>query len=116
MKSCTDRLFSDDGKYCYDYAIMARNDVKGIILCYQRQDTDSVIGTQLSIRTLLSGYEFETDGIVAVTDGTTIIASNETRWNDMRAKDCDLVRKVRESDKARSFLAVSSDDGRYFAT
>lgn len=116
MKSCTDRLFSDDGKYCYDYAIMARNDVKGIILCYQRQDTDSVIGTQLSIRTLLSGYEFETDGIVAVTDGTTIIASNETRWNDMRAEDCDLVRKVRESDKARSFLAVSSDDGRYFAT
>lgn len=116
MKSCTDRLFSDDGKYCYDYAIMARNDVKGIILCYQRQDTDSVIGTQLSIRTLLSGYEFETDGIVAVTDGTTIIASNETRWNDMRAEDCDLVRKVRESDKARSFLAVTSDDGRYFAT
>ena len=116
MKSCTDRLFSDDGKYCYDYAIMARNDVKGIILCYQRQDTDSVIGTQLSIRTLLSGYEFETDGIVAVTDGTTIIASNETRWNDMRAEDCDLVRKVRESDKARSFLAVSSNDGRYFAT
>ncbi len=116
MKSCTDRLFSDDGKYCYDYAIMARNDVKGIILCYQRQDTDSVIGTQLSIRTLLSGYEFETDGIVAVTDGTTIIASNETRWNDMRAEDCDLVRKVRESDKARSFLAVFSDDGRYFAT
>ena len=116
MKSCTDRLFSDDGKYCYDYAIMARNDVKGIILCYQRQDMDSVIGTQLSIRTLLSGYEFETDGIVAVTDGTTIIASNETRWNDMRAEDCDLVRKVRESDKARSFLAVSSDDGRYFAT
>ncbi len=116
MKRCTDRLFSDDGKYCYDYAIMARNDVKGIILCYQRQDTDSVIGTQLSIRTLLSGYEFETDGIVAVTDGTTIIASNETRWNDMRAEDCDLVRKVRESDKARSFLAVSSDDGRYFAT
>ena len=116
MKSCTDRLFSDDGKYCYDYAIMARNDVKGIILCYQRQDTDSVIGTQLSIRTLLSGYEFEPDGIVAVTDGTTIIASNETRWNDMRAEDCDLVRKVRESDKARSFLAVSSDDGRYFAT
>lgn len=116
MKSCTDRLFSDDGKYCYDYAIMARNDVKGIILCYQRQDTDSVIGTQLSIRTLLSGYEFEMDGIVAVTDGTTIIASNETRWNDMRAEDCDLVRKVRESDKARSFLAVSSDDGRYFAT
>lgn len=116
MKSCTDRLFSDDGKYCYDYAIMARNDVKGIILCYQRQDTDSVIGTQLSIRTLLSGYEFETDGIVAVTDGTTIIASNETRWNDMRAEDCNLVRKVRESDKARSFLAVSSDDGRYFAT
>ena len=116
MKSCTDRLFSDDGKYCYDYAIMARNDVKGIILCYQRQDTDSVSGTQLSIRTLLSGYEFETDGIVAVTDGSTIIASNETRWNDMRAEDCDLVRKVRESDKARSFLAVSSDDGRYFAT
>lgn len=116
MKSCTDRLFSDDGKYCYDYAIMARNDVKGIILCYQRQDTDSVIGTQLSIRTLLSGYEFETDGIVAVTDGTTIIASNETRWNDVRAEDCDLVLKVRESDKARSFLAVSSDDGRYFAT
>ena len=115
-KSCTDRLFSDDGKYCYDYAIMARNDVKGIILCYQRQDTDSVIGTQLSIRTLLSGYEFETDGIVAVTDGTTIIASNETRWNDMRAEDCNLVRKVRESDKAKSFLAVSSDDGRYFAT
>ena len=115
-KSCTDRLFSDDGKYCYDYAIMARNDVKGIILCYQRQDTDSVIGTQLSIRTLLSGYEFETDGIVAVTDGTTIIASNETRWNDMRAEDCNLVRKVRESDKARTFLAVSSDDGRYFAT
>lgn len=116
MKSCTDRLFSDDGKYCYDYAIMARNDVKGIILCYQRQDTDSVIGTQLSIRTLLSGYEFESDGIVAVTDGTTIIASNETRWNDMRAEDCNLVRKVRESDKAKSFLAVSSDDGRYFAT
>ena len=115
-KSCTDRLFSDDGKYCYDYAIMARNDVKGIILCYQRQDTDSVIGTQLSIRTLLSGYEFETDGIVAVTDGTTIIASNETRWNDMRAEDCNLVRKVRESDKAKSFLAVSSDDGRCFAT
>ncbi|MCI5975196.1 MAG: ATP-binding protein [Clostridiales bacterium] len=114
-KSCADRLFSEDGKYCYDYAVIPRSDVKGVILCYQRQNMDSVVGTQLSIRTLLSGYEFETDGIVAVTDGTTIIGSNQADWIEKKAEDCELVRKVRESDRAESFSSVSSEEGRFFA-
>lgn len=91
----TERYTPGDGYY-YDFAVTARTDgVSGLIFGYVRQTAENVTGTRLSVRTLLDGYNFDVNGIVAVTDGVTVIGSNRTEWNGIAAEDCPLVSSAR---------------------
>ena len=93
-KSYSERYTGSDGYY-YDYAMVARSDKKGAVLCYKRQRIDVVESAQFSLETLLHGYSFERDGIIVVTDGTTVIASNFPEKEGVPANQCSVVRKIR---------------------
>lgn len=104
-----ERLYGNDG-YCYDYVVLSREDVEGIILCYIRNSIEALSGAQLSIRTLLKGYNFERNGTVVVTDGITVIASNNDEYYNIPATECPVVKNVRHMDEYDN-LVIS--DGHY---
>ncbi len=111
-KSYSERYTGNDGYY-YDYAMVARSDKKGAVLCYRRQRMDMVEGAQLSLETLLHGYSFERDGVIVVTDGTTVIASNFPEKEGVLAKQCYVVRKIRLFRERDTLIKVKEDDVYY---
>ena len=59
---CAEKVYAERvyaGNYYYDYAIVARTDVKGVILGFKRRDISRVSSSQLSVKTLLEGFEFQ---------------------------------------------------------
>lgn len=62
-----------DGQYV-DFAAVARQDAPGLVLAYA--DREKVDSSDMQLGTLFSGFTFELDGVVAVSDGSTIITSN----------------------------------------
>ena len=111
-KSYSERYTGTDGYY-YDYAMVARTDKKGVVLCYKRQRIDEVEGAQFSVATLLHGYYFEKNGVITVTDGTMVIASSVREYEGMTAAKCPVVRNIR---RAAGFgeLTRVDDDGVYY--
>lgn len=98
-KTYTERIF--DQGYYYDYAVVGRSDVYGVILGFTRRETSSIESSQLSVRTLLEGYNFQSEGKVAVTDGTYVIAANDENLIGIAAEDCPVVQKLRRTARYR---------------
>lgn len=120
---CAEKVYAERvyaGDYCYDYAIVARTDVKGVILGFTRRDISSVSSSQLSVKNLLDGFEFQKRGKVVVTDGTNVLASNEKEYEGLLAENCPVVQKMRLSDsrgmieKADDFYGVREKCKGYF--
>lgn len=111
-KSYSERYTGSDGYY-YDYAMVARSDKKGAVLCYRRQRMDVGESAQFSLETLLHGYSFERDGVIVVTDGTTVIASNFPEKEGTLAKQCSVVRKIRLFRERDILIKVKEDDVYY---
>lgn len=62
------------GSRTVDFAAVAREDAPGLVVAYaDREEEDE---SDMKLETLFSGFTFEMDGTVAVSDGKTIIASN----------------------------------------
>lgn len=98
-KTYTERIFEQG--FCYDYAVVGRSDVRGVILGFTRRDISSIESSQLSVRTLLEGYNFQKEGKIAVTDGTYVIAANDDSLIGIAAEDCPVVQKLRRTARYR---------------
>lgn len=62
------------GSRTVDFAAVAREDAPGLVVAYaEREEEDA---SDMKLETLFSGFTFEMDGTVTVSDGKTIIASN----------------------------------------
>lgn len=62
------------GDRTVDFAAVAREDAPGLVVAYaEREEEDA---SDMKLETLFSGFTFEMDGTVTVSDGKTIIASN----------------------------------------
>lgn len=70
-----------DGK-TYAYAVVARKDQPGLVLCYEDATGYKEVDNELSLDTLLSGNNFTMEATIIITDGASIINSNdETKKN-----------------------------------
>ena len=114
-KVFSDRFFSEDG-YCYDYSVVGRWDTTGIILCYIRQEASAVQGTELSVRTLLSGYSFAVGGVVAVTNGKTVIGSNDESLIGLSSAEATPVRLAQSAKTTNGILSRVSIGGTSYFT
>lgn len=114
-KVYSERFFHDDG-YCYDYSVVSRLDKPGLILCYVRQEPTAVQGTELSVRTLLSGYSFINDGIVAVTNGSRVIGSNSEALLDQNVSECELIRLAQNAKNPSRVLPKIDVNGSTYYT
>ena len=112
-KCYVERIYSD--KYCYDYAIISRNDNKGIILCYLKQDVKVVLGSQLSLSNLLDGFNIENNGMVFFTNSNYIVSSNVEKYNDVKINDCEFINKIKEDESQKDFVKIRVDNKNYYA-
>ena len=110
-KSYSERVKKDG--YCYDCGIVSRSDGKGVVLCYRRNRAEEVEDERFSVKTLLSGFVYSTDGVVVVTDGYNVLAANIDGVVGMLAKDCPVIRELRKSDSHNELVLVE-DDGVYY--
>ena len=64
----------------YDVAVVARTGAEGVVLAYYERHEITTGSGEITMETLFSGYKFKMDGVVVITDGTRIIASNEEKF------------------------------------
>lgn len=110
-KSYVERL--SDGKCYYDYAMVARSDGNGAVLCYARYPIDEVDDIRVSIKTLLDGYVFDNNGVVVVTDGENVVASNVGSYAGLSASECPVVKKMRKISDSK-IARVDDGGGTYY--
>lgn len=63
----------------YDIAAAARMDVKGVIFCAMRQESDKLMAHYTPVKNLLASNETALGGSLYITEGNTVVASNSAQ-------------------------------------
>ncbi len=93
LKTYAARLDIEDGSLV-DLAAIGRTDAPGLIVCYYHTPVQFTKNYRLSIQSVLSGFNMHTDGTVAITDGTRIIASNAEDLVGMAVQEEPVIEKL----------------------
>lgn len=75
-KSYLARLTTPGGTF--DMAVAARQDGPGVVVTYLHKETAEFSEDDFSLDTMFLGDNYNLDGVVAVSDGTSILVSNES--------------------------------------
>ena len=62
----------------FDFAAVARQDGPGAVVAYVRKETAEFSEDDISLDTMFLGDNYNLDGVVVVSDGTAILASNKS--------------------------------------
>ena len=106
-KSYSQRIVGDDGYY-YDYAIISDGN-NGIVLCYLSQLISAADGTSLNLSTLLDGFNIS-DMTIIVTNGTHVVASNVTGYENKPISDFEEIKKMNEAGSYGKLTKISLKD------
>ena len=106
-KSYSQRIVGDDGYY-YDYAIISDGN-NGIVLCYLSQLISAADGTSLNLSTLLDGFDIS-DMTIIVTNGTHVVASNVTEYENKPISDFEAIKKMNEEGSYDKLTKISLKD------
>ena len=63
----------------YDFAVVSRTDGKGLIAAYIEKEKSMEDNGDISIHSLFTGFTFDMNGIVAVTDDKQVLSSNSEK-------------------------------------
>ena len=73
-KAYLTRLTTPGGTF--DFAAVARQDGPGAVVAYVRKETDEFSEDDISLDTMFEGDNYNLEGVVVVSNGTSILASN----------------------------------------
>ena len=93
------------GDRTVDFAAVAREDAPGLVVAYaDREEEDA---SDMKLETLFSGFTFEMEGAVTVSDGKTIIASSsaEIIGRDVRALEANNIPHAQWDESGRLHIA-----------
>ena len=93
------------GDRTVDFAAVAREDAPGLVVAYaEREEEDA---SDMKLETLFSGFTFEMEGAVTVSDGKTIIASSsaEIVGRDVRELEADNIPHALWDESGRLHIA-----------
>ena len=93
------------GDRTVDFAAVAREDAPGLVVAYaEREEEDA---SDMKLETLFSGFTFEMEGAVTVSDGKTIIASSsaEIIGRDVRALEANNIPHAQWDESGRLHIA-----------
>lgn len=84
----------------YDYAVKARSDAPGVIICYAENTQTDGDKYEFSLSTLLPGGIFGNGAVFVITDGSKVICTNEKSLENIRPADAPVT-SVIESDRMK---------------
>ncbi len=113
-KSYSERTTADNGDYV-DFAVVGREDKSGLILCYARQSAELAVTLQYSIKNILEGYSFGTSGIVVVTDGTRVVATNVDKYMGREVANVNVIENFVGNVRSDNVRRLIANDNKYFA-
>lgn len=93
------------GDRTVDFAAVAREDAPGLVVAYaEREEEDA---SDMKLETLFSGFTFELEGAVTVSDGKTIIASSsaEIVGRDVRKLEANNIPHAQWDESGRLHIA-----------
>ena len=97
QKNYAARNVLPDGSFL-DLSTEGRTGVKGVVAAYYHTQNDYIGTYTLTFRNLLEGYTLERDGIVAITKGNVIVASNEEDLVNKNVDDVPVLREIEGSE------------------
>lgn len=87
---CYMTRLSHDGEL-YDFAAISRDDQEGIVIVYEKKLPILDPNGEIDITTLFDNYPLAMDGIIAISDGDTIIGANSEDLRGMSVTECELL-------------------------
>ena len=109
QKTYAVRVYTADGSYI-DMAACGQLDGDGVVVAYYKTPPEYVSSYGLDFSTLLDGYRSERNGTIVVTDGTTVLISNDESLVGLEADDIPMLRSINEQGKNGEMLMVRSGD------
>lgn len=103
------RVHCPDGSYI-DMAAFGRMDTAGTVVVYYETPLPYIKSYGLAFPDLRESYLLEQDGTIAVTDGTTVITSNDDSLIGQRAEDVSTLREIGARGRSGEMIAVRSHD------
>lgn len=91
-----------EGDDSVDMAVVSRRDRPGAVVCYKTYNSITAGVNDITLDTMFQGMVFKRDGIIAVSDGDTILASN---------KDLIIGKSVKEAKSLYSGSFKQRDNG-----
>ena len=85
-KIYADQMETDGHRY--NYAIMAMRDADGVLIGYEDITALSEDVNELSLNSLLAEDNFQYNAMVIITDGESVIASNDPQFRGRRVEEC----------------------------
>ncbi len=116
-KTYSSRFYLDDGS-AIDLAAASRDNGNEIIVIFYHTNAEFVKRYTLSQQSLLSGYDIESNGTIAIEDSGQVIASNDsslvgTALNDESTGDHGAVLAIKDAANAATMTAVVAPSGVY---
>ena len=103
------RVHCPDGSYI-DMAAFGRMDTAGTVVVYYETPLPYIKSYGLAFPDLRESYLLEQDGTIAVTDGATVITSNDDSLIGQRAEDVSTLREIGARGRSGEMIAVRSHD------
>ena len=104
------RIHCPDGAYI-DMAAFGRMDTAGTVAVYYETPLSYIKSYGLAFPDLRESYLLEQDSTVEVTDGTTVVTSNDESLIGQRVEELSLLREIDARGRSGEMIAVRSDDG-----
>lgn len=113
QKTYASRIDLPDGSYV-DISAYGRTDVPGVIVVYYHTTAEYARNYTLTIQGLLAGYNTRDDGVIVVTDGDRIIASNDEELADTKVEDSRILQQIKSKLSSAAVGHFKCDGNAYF--
>ena len=95
-----------------DLAAYGRSDEKGIIITFYHTTAEYARNYNLTIQSLFSGYDTYSSGMIVVTDGKNVVASNDENLIGLSSEGINIIQQVKQK-PANKLVRVSDKKCRY---
>ena len=103
----------EDGSYA-NLSAQGRIDKTGVVVGFYHTNAEYAQNYNLTVQSLLSGYDIYRDGIIVITDGHKIVASNDESMVGKNVDENEVVRKLKTNGKVGKLVRVQNRfDGYY---
>lgn len=113
QKTYASRIDLPDGSYV-DISAYGRTDVPGVIVAYYHTTAEYARNYTLTIQGLLAGYNTRDDGVIVVTNGDRIIASNDEELADTKVEDSRILQQIKSKLSSAAVGHFKCDGNAYF--